>query len=860
MLLALLVYSNKSYSDYENFRSVGSGSWTSGATWELSTDGGFTWFTSGQYPNENSNYTELRGGHNITVPVNTSVTCNQVTIRSGATLTILSGGTVTTISDGSFYDLNLESGSTVTGPGFVQTTGIYGGINISTGCNFLAPLKVISGVLYLFDAGSTLYANVKGDITVNSGTTLYTYGYLGIKAFGNVLNNGTITGYTPFTMRGNSLVNNGTINTPYLNFDTTTTISGVNGNWNSQFNVISSSGNVNCGNDINITGGGSNSVTTIKTGGKLDPKGHIVTFTGSPATCNINLENLSTIGDSGTVVLNGTVNFDIQTGANFKTPLKIISGTTNCFSSISPFTSRVNNSLTIDSGATLTCSGSSVSYNVTALGTVTNNGSITGFNFIMKGNTFINNGTIDSYTFNFDSTTALTGSGKFLTSNCRILSGANVTLASGHQFRNLDINAGGSLDITSKILKLNGPGDPVVNNGILTTAGSTIEYNGTFTQYFPQLNIDYVNVNFNNPYGFEMYHDASVKGLVQVLNGDVNLNTRNLTLQPSAALSETPGNTFKGDYGYIITTRNLNAPDNLNVGGMGAIITTSTNMGSTIIKRGHSIQNLPNGKQSVQRYFEITPSNNNILNGSIIYKYDDSELNGLSEPNLALYKSTNSGSSYNPESASLNTSLNTISISGITAFSKYTAGERSTVNLNLTAAIEGFYNASASQLNTGDTVRVYLRNATTPFLIIDSAKGKLNAVTLIASLTFPNASSGNYYIEVKHRNSIETWSAAAVTMTSGIPVNYDFTNASSQAFGNNLKQVDASPVRFAVYSGDVNQDGAVDLSDITSIYNNSINFLAGYVATDVTGDNIVDLSDLTLTYNNAGSFVSLKRP
>ena len=852
LLLAFTLYANISFSDLEYFRSVTSGEWTNGSTWEVSTNGGINWFNSALYPNYNSGYTELRGGHNVTVPVNASVTCNQFTIRTGGTLTVLTGGTVTTIADGSFYDLNLESGSTVTGTGYIQTTGIYGGINISTGCNFNAPLRIVSGELKLFDAGSTLFANVRGDITVNSGATLYVSGYLGVKAFANVLNNGLITGTSPFYMKGISLINNGTINTPYFYFDTATAISGINGNWNSTRFIFSSSGNVKCGNDIIFTGGTGGCEITLKSGAILNPNEHIFTTIGLPAQVNMIAESGSTIQDSGSFQTIGTVEFDIQTGSNFNLPLKVKNGILYNYCSTSPNITIFNDSVTIDSGTVFSpLSG----YTAKVYGTVRNNGEISGIgsNFIMKGNNLINNGIIDTYTFNFDSTTALSGSGSFLTSFCRILSGANVTLTSSHQFRYININAGGSFDITSKTLKLNGSSDPLINNGAFTTAASTIEYNGTFVQYFPQLNVDYVNVNFNNLYGFQMLNNATVSGLVQVLSGDINLNTHIFTLQPTATLSETPGNTVFGDYGYLITTRNLNAPVSLNVGGMGATITTTTNLGSTVIKRGHSIQNLPNGFQSVQRYFEIIPTNNSILNGSMVFNYDDSELNGITESGLSLFNSTNSGSSYNLQTASLNTTSNTLSLSGITSFSKYTAGPGSIGYINLSASIEGLYNISTSKLNISDTLKVYLRNTYSPYSIIDSAKAKLDSVTLTANLAFMIAPPGIYFIEVRNRNSIETWSKTGQNYYAGYTFNYDFTNSKTKAFGDNMT---LKGVKWAFYSGDINQDGNIDLSDVLLIYNDASNFTSGYKITDLNGDYTSDLSDILIAYNNSNNFVS----
>jgi len=180
------------------------------------------------------------------------------------------------------------------------------------------------------------------------------------------------------------------------------------------------------------------------------------------------------------------------------------------------------------------------------------------------------------------------------------------------------------------------------------------------------------------------------------------------------------------------------------------------------------------------------------------------------------------------------------------------------ITMNLKMFIEGFY-SSASNLQVSDTVKIYLRNSGSPYALIDSAEAVVSDSGK-ALLTFSYAATGTYYIVLTHRNSIGTWSAVGVAMTQGITSDYDFTNAASKAFDYNMKQVDNSPARFAIYSGDINQDGVIDLADITDVYNSSVAFVTGYVVTDVDGNNTVDLSDITLTYNNSVNFVSVRRP
>lgn len=180
--------------------------------------------------------------------------------------------------------------------------------------------------------------------------------------------------------------------------------------------------------------------------------------------------------------------------------------------------------------------------------------------------------------------------------------------------------------------------------------------------------------------------------------------------------------------------------------------------------------------------------------------------------------------------------------------------------LNLTVVMEGFYDQSLNNMRLSDTVRVYFRNSYSPYSIVDSSVGIINANTLTGSFRISNAPAGNYFIAVKHRNTIETWSMSAVSYTLFSTINYNFTNAVTQAFGSNMKQVDASPVRYAVFSGDVNQDGFADLTDVLLVYNDASAFVTGYVESDVNGDNITDLTDLIITYNNSAGFVSVVRP
>ncbi len=174
---------------------------------------------------------------------------------------------------------------------------------------------------------------------------------------------------------------------------------------------------------------------------------------------------------------------------------------------------------------------------------------------------------------------------------------------------------------------------------------------------------------------------------------------------------------------------------------------------------------------------------------------------------------------------------------------------------------EGLYNSSENKLNIIDTAVIYLRNAISPYSIVDSARSVLDSLNFSGSFLFNNAPAGTYYLQIRHRNCLETWSkAGGVHYSPGVVLSYDFTSSSSQAFGNNLLQVDTIPELYGIYSGEIVQDGNVDLTDIFAAYNDAVLNTAGYNITDINGDYLTDLSDVIIVFNNSNRFASKISP
>lgn len=189
----------------------------------------------------------------------------------------------------------------------------------------------------------------------------------------------------------------------------------------------------------------------------------------------------------------------------------------------------------------------------------------------------------------------------------------------------------------------------------------------------------------------------------------------------------------------------------------------------------------------------------------------------------------------------------------------FSINKRSVIKLNLSALPEGKYDNEMNWVSVKDTVKVYLRETSSPYNITDSASGILDTINFSHVFSFYKSVSGSYYIVLKHDQCTETWSSSGgVELTNDSTIyNYDFTSYESQAYGNNLIQKGS---KFCMYSGELNNDGFINLEDLLSIYNDAEMFKTGHVKTDLTGDKLVDLKDIIIAFNNSTRFIGVIRP
>lgn len=267
-----------------------------------------------------------------------------------------------------------------------------------------------------------------------------------------------------------------------------------------------------------------------------------------------------------------------------------------------------------------------------------------------------------------------TTGGEFLVEGSLELSGISTLSGLG----SFTLNPGSTLKIGSPdgITLTDTIGNIRVSGGRNYNSEANYEYKSTVPQVFGDGLPSTVNgFVVNNPNGFSLTASMNVNGSLNMLNGDLDLNGNTMTLGSNAVLTETAGNTVKGATGKLTTTRDLNAPAGVNIGGLGSVITSSANLGSTTVERYHFTPT-GSGNQGVPRVFNIMPTNNSGLNATLRMYYDESELNGIPEANLQLVKSaTGNDNTWETFASTVDVSQNFVELSGISDFSYWSLAD-----------------------------------------------------------------------------------------------------------------------------------------------------------------------------------------
>jgi len=663
----LIVTQGSAPTDY--YRSLNTtGNWNTASAWQSSADNS-SWITATLVPTNSANLITIQLGHTITI--NADATAS----------TLLINGTLS-------FDGNSS-----------RSFDVSGDISISSTGTFNAPNS--AGYAYLTTTGNIVnnnvldfYTNGSCDVTFNKNGNQTISGTGGTTKF-NVM---TVDMGTSSANILEIMPTNFSTNTEFLHYSANTANELLNG-------TIKFSGTYTYSNQIFYTGKSHEilstcgfwlnnpNVTITASGDSWDVSGYLKITQGTMNIGNSTGNSLRTKGSSARIIIEGG-NLNVagriaptSAGANPYTYTQsggvvLLNIYGSASGSIAAFDMSSNSSTFNMSGGTIIIrnktSNSKDYYNISGTynvsgGTIqfgdasTSNSQV----FTISSSADMPNVIISNATSQSTKPTVRLASNINIIGSLTIMSGTTLDASFNSGTSNYDIALSGNWS----------------NSGTFTNRSKTVTFNGSTNQSITgSATTTFYNLtNSNSSTGLTLNRGIVVTNNLNMsgATADVFLNGYNIDLSSTGTIvGESNTDRIYGPTGLITTTLAINNPNAFNVGGMGVMLTSSADFGTTTISRGHAVQNVE-GNESIQRYFIISPTNNTGLAATLLFNYFDNELNGLgaSESSFKLWRSTDAGSTWVVKSSNENTSANTNSFSNIDAFSWWTIAVEAAIPL-----------------------------------------------------------------------------------------------------------------------------------------------------------------------------------
>lgn len=829
-----------------DFRSRQDGVWTNSLCWEIFSNG--NWINSSYSPSQLDGHIQVRH----TIQIGSDQVMDQVLLDTGATLSILPGVTVTVTNSPDAQELILR------------------GTLINSGMCFFSP----SSIMYIDSGGTYIHNSSIASSSVLDASSMH--------AQSNWVYRGNGTLAPPVSISNRHYGN--------LIFESTA------GNWNRS-----------------ITGTGSSSCTSLSIGINVMI---INNYTGILSIHgNLSLQG-SLVNGSGTqkIVLDGTTALLSGNNLNsFYDQLSIPSSAN--YSLLNNMTTSASSSLTVY--GILNCNSSVIDGN--------NNGS----SFFLKSDAWLKTGhsfgitsSITAFTQNNFSDSAnieFSGNGNqdVILYN-PTLNNLRINAVAGTQLRlkNNIITITGALElmeglfsVDSNTINFKGKAISGQSNNLLTTIQSSLIFTGGDSSTFiPAAILQLKNLTINKTTSHVLLNsDIHIYGTLTLTKGKINTGIHTIYSEGTIANTITGGSDSSFISGKLC--RSLSAGDSINIvypigKSLFEPIEFSNLKIDTMTKLLVEVfETTPNGTSDsisltgmlMNRFWNLkTVGLNRISRLEAITVYPTNPNPPLQQSSRLAYSADNSSLSFHGlggiigsnfisnqqglSSCQLN-DLNSTDGSFISVAIEANQGgvyiDSNCVSLlKIKLFIQGFYNSNQSMRATidpnlvpgiCDSVNVELHAITAPYNLEYNLTGLLDTAGNI-NLVIPYLNGQSFYIVVKHRNSLETWSSFPIVFNNPITI-YDFSSAAGKAYGNN--QVEIEPGIFAIASGDIssaasgltyNQDGIIDRYDLNYLENEMLVFNAGNSSSDLTGDNMLELSDYSLLENNLSLLLHVLRP
>ncbi|MDZ7879809.1 MAG: T9SS type A sorting domain-containing protein [Saprospiraceae bacterium] len=266
---------------------------------------------------------------------------------------------------------------------------------------------------------------------------------------------------------------------------------------------------------------------------------------------------------------------------------------------------------------------------------------------------------------------------------------------------------GATASVTSNKATITLDRNSLINNGTLTSNnGSTLLLKGSGAATIEGTKVSNLNnLTIDKISGISVNTNAQISNDITLTNGIVTLNNAILTLTGAGKIvNETETARFtSANEGKIAKTEALNSPNAVNIGNLGLDITATTNLGVVTVTRGHLAQTGARGGTGIKRYFDVTAANAAGLNATLTFRYFDAELNNNTESALLLWRQPDGNPNWqNIGADTKNATINTLTKSGIAAFSRWTLAQSilsSTHETDIIQKVEAFPNPTNDVLN-----------------------------------------------------------------------------------------------------------------------------------------------------------------
>ncbi len=470
--------------------------------------------------------------------------------------------------------------------------------------------------------------------------------------------------------------------------------------------IIQTGRNVSLSNPITLT------IDLLTNYGTLALDSHTLTISDTTLD-NGGFYGPGTVSGTGTFQTQGESEIDNNDyyDSSFEVALRVLGGATTA-------SGTLDGTILVDSGATLEVGTFELNANndVNIDGTLS--GSYTYSDFRFNGQTFINNGTVDVAEFtSLGASSVLTGTSSVMNGTDLGVEAGMLTLGSNLAVNSVEIKAHATLDITDHTLTLLGSGfsSPlyIYSDGVFVTSGSTVVYGGNVEQeiagtdyynlsstgsgartldystiqiagaFSPGSNnytVAYSTIAYNGavpqtlPAGFSTYANliiANPNGVT--LSGDVTVNDAltldaDLFTESYTLIFEDAYTRVEGDYEVVGTVRrtefSIYSTEDFNHQHTTLTFYGGTLPGEAAVTLVREAPTGPGLLPSVARVYTIAQTGGSGFSTDIRLHYLDSELGGIREGDLQLWRWD--GSKWVPQGRSnINTSQNWVELDDV---------------------------------------------------------------------------------------------------------------------------------------------------------------------------------------------------